>query len=239
MNYSIITPTRDRPECMQLLARFIAKQTVKPISWIIVDDGDKALNMPLTPYLNYVRRFKEPNEPVHTIALNMIEGLKYVRSDAVLIFEDDDWYREDYAEKMLAQLEKYEIVGNRPTIHYSIGKRQYKELPKREKACWCKTGFRYDLVNEIDRIIKQDINEYLLDIRVWEQIKKKHSYGFLDTEDPIHIGFKGMVGFKSMFRMHLDAVRENKTFKKDFNYYQLKRWIGNDFNIYSDFVMVN
>ena len=103
MDYCIITPTRERPECLKLLSHLINKQTILPLQWIVVDESKDTPDLPSLPYLQYIKRIPQKNDPIHTVTVNMLEALKNVNRDAeiVLIFEDDDWYREDYAEQML------------------------------------------------------------------------------------------------------------------------------------------
>jgi len=41
----------------------------------------------------------------------MLEALKHVKTDTVVIVEDDDWYREDYFAVSLKHLESSDLVG--------------------------------------------------------------------------------------------------------------------------------
>lgn len=234
-DYTIITPTKNRPECMKVLSVLIDKQTVKPKQWIIVDDGDMPLQTPQFSYITHIRRQPLSSDPCHTITLNMLEALKYIAFPVVLIFEDDDWYREDYAEQMLSALEGATIAGNRPTIHYNLKYRQYVILQKVEKACWCKTGFHIELVGLIKKEIYRDLNWSLIDMPIWKEAKLKYSYAFLDSTDPIHIGFKGMPGQVGNPGMHQRMTKPNRYAESDNDFINLKKWIGKDFELYEQY----
>ena len=87
---SVITPTGDRPECFELLRRWVVHQTLRPAQWIVVDDGKTPMH-PI-PEATVIRREPHPDDPACTLGKNLEAALAHVLHDKIIIMEDDDWY---------------------------------------------------------------------------------------------------------------------------------------------------
>jgi hypothetical protein len=96
-------------------------QTRKPDQWIVVDDG----NIPHAPACacDYIRRQPQPDDPRHTMIINMKAAIPHITGDFVLIMEDDEYYAPRYIEEMAKRLQEFEIVG--------IGRSKYYHVPAR------------------------------------------------------------------------------------------------------------
>lgn len=188
--YTIITPTGDRSEVMRLCRKYVLNQTVLPRQWIIVDDGKKPMKDDLYRGATYVRREPQPFDPSHTLKVNMIEGLKYVNQPHVLIFEDDDWYHPEYAEYCLSHCGDAQLFGTGYTYYYHYGSRKYKKLVHTDRASWCTTGFKSDIIPQVIDACNRE-KGFCVDLTTWKLNVKKKAY---TPSRVLQIGLKGLVG---------------------------------------------
>jgi len=91
--FTAITLTGDRHLPFRLCYRWMLRQTILPSQWIVIDDGQSPLRWSEYAGSDYHRREPRHSDPDHTIKLNMLEALKHIKYDNVLIFEDDDCMR--------------------------------------------------------------------------------------------------------------------------------------------------
>lgn len=230
--YTIITPTGNRQKSFNFLSRLIIRQTIQPKEWIVVDDGIPPTTTYPISFLNYIHRDKKPNEVPHTICLNMLEAINQITTKYIFIFEDDDYYAEDYVENLLPLLDKYDIVGGRPTLHYNIQNRQYKYYDTgRLKTCLCRTAFNSTILPIFKEVCVE--NHPCIDINLWKYAVERGYKGYIRNDDKLqHIGFKGLQGRSGAIGMHARALVSNPTFTKDPDYKKLKELVGRDFDEY-------
>lgn len=173
---SLVTPTRDRPEAFELCIHWMSRQTYRdPIQWIIVDDGDHPVDPNLLVVarswkdwtIDYIRR--APTSDPCTLQDNLLAALEVVRSDKLLIIEDDEFYSPLYLEEMAWRLEVANLVGECNARYYNVRERRWEIQPNITHACLCRTGLKrpiYDLFLESIRSSKRDKDVYV-DIRLW------------------------------------------------------------------------
>lgn len=239
-----ITCTGDRPETFALCKRWIVNQTVKPIQWIIVDDGINPIEVPNLPYVNYIRREPKQADPQHTMILNMQEAVKHIIGDKILFWEDDEYYAPDYIFEMSKLMDVYEVVGIGRSKYYYLPGKTYYSHNNMGHASLAQTGFRRSFLPEFNSILPGDS---FLDIRIWNIINPgethlketgKHEYvskngrGFIfnDKDKSLYVGMKGMPGRKGIGSGHKGIGPEDTP-----EYNVLHGWIPNedDFKIYS------
>lgn len=228
--FTVITPTGDRQRVFQLCQLFMDRQTVKPNQWIIIDDGVVPTIPPTFDFVKYIRRVVKSHEPKHTLSVQMLEALKYVANDIIFIMEDDDYYFSNYFEKMLTLFNTdpplVELVGQGQAFYYNFYFQKYHTHNNIYHASWCQTGFRRTLIPTINVLCRKSTDSFI-DMRVWKCPVKKF---LLLNSLPLCIGMKGLPGRAGIGSGHTRV----KSFLCDTDFQYIKKFIGNDINLYME-----
>jgi hypothetical protein len=169
---TVITCTGDRPESFNLLKKWMNNQVKKPTQWIVVDDG----KIPIVPSkeFEYYRRVPSENDYKHTLCLNMLEALQHVKSDKIVIMEDDDWYSPIYIDYMNNLLDKADLVGLGNLIFYYPKTHSYMEKKTVKQPAFSQTAFHKNIIPVIRKICDLAPKEYelcgkgLIDVFLWK-----------------------------------------------------------------------
>lgn len=198
-NYTIITPTGDRPQLFKLCKKYVLRQSLLPSQWVIIDDGKVPIEQ--KPVFNsigidYIRRKPQEDDPKHTIRVNMLEALKHVKNDKVIIFEDDDWYHKDYCKELIKGLKDYDLYGFGHTTGYHYLGSKYLQQTNITHTGLCMTAFTDKVKPFIKNICEKPENKkyqtMFLDLELWETYNgKKH---IKKSERELFIGLKGLPG---------------------------------------------
>ena len=246
-----ITCTGDRKEVFSLCERWMQNQTVKPIQWIIVDDGIEPIKVPNLFYVTYIRREPKSTDPKHTMIANLQEAAKCnILGNKILFWEDDEYYARDYILDMSKLMDTYEVVGIGRSKYYYLPGNTYYSHNNMGHASLAQTGFRKSFLNEFLEILPGDS---FLDIRIWNIINPgethlketgRHEYiskngrGFIfnDKDKSLYVGMKGMPGRKGIGSGH-KGIGTKDTPK----YNVLHEWIPQeeDFNVYINMKLNN
>jgi len=196
VSYTAITLTGDRPRAFAICREWVARQSVPPTQWVVVDDG----RIPLKniPSCHYIRRQPRNNDPTHTLALNLRLAIQVVTMPRVIIFEDDDWYHRQYAEVMLRLLKNVSLAGLGRMIYYHMVTREFHHFPKRPHSSLASTAFDSKLIPRILKLTRNDLSPSV-DIKLWGEDVMKAIMSF-DTI--YHLGLKGMPGRKGLTLGH-------------------------------------
>lgn len=238
MKISVITPTGGRPLAFKLCELWMSRQTRQSDEWIVVDDYE--IPTKCTMGQKIIRRtpFWKPGDM--TLPQNLIEALKVVTGDIVIIIEDDDWYHPDYiktvAQKFEQQLPNEEnkyphLVGGAAAIYYNINNYSYTMYNNIHPPSLCQTAFSSKLIPQVNIIASYFIKERWLDGLLWKYSKcKKLTYS---SKTPLVIGIKGLSGRPGAGEGHasyLLQVLQNKTmpFVDEQPFELLEKWIGKD-----------
>ena len=239
--FTVITPTGDRPEPFKLCCHYMQRQSVSPTEWIIVDDGAIPTPPPDFPFVKYIRRINTLSEDTHTLPLQMIEAIKHVTTDKIIMFEDDDWYCADYFERMLKLFEEHpkaKLIGQGQAVYYHIPYRKCFQLVNIDRASLCQSAFRAELIPSIFHICST-INNPFIDIMLWQSGKgSKHrdEKYLLKGPAPMCVGIKGLPGRVSIKTIGHKGTHRN--FKPDPTFSKLRELIGNDVSLYEKFEYV-
>ena len=157
---TVITCTGDRPESFALLQKWMAKQTVLPKQWIVVDDGREPLKK--TVGFEYIRREPTISDYTHTLCLNLEKALAAVNYNKIVIMEDDDWYDPTYIDYMSKLLDRADLVGFGNLIFYYPKTHKYmvKGMPK--NPAFAQTAFKKVLIPVVQGICRSAPKEYEL-----------------------------------------------------------------------------
>lgn len=190
--YTIITLTGDRHLPFSLCRKYVLRQTLLPSQWLVVDDGKAPMHWPQYAGAHYVRREPTSKDPDHTIKVNMLEALKHVKYDHVVIMEDDDWYPDDFCLAQVCALQHASLVGETGAVYYHWPTSQVVRVESETHAALFKTGFTkdvFELVEDICRTTKGP----LIDVPLWKRFDGKKLL-FEQGRPPIAVGMKGLPG---------------------------------------------
>jgi len=238
MKITAITLTGDRPLAFSLCRKWMVSQTRQPDQWIVVDDGVWPMYPPM--FCEYIRRERQPSDPKHTLVLNMIEAVKKVTGDAVVVMEDDEYYSPRYIEEMARRLDHYEIVGIGRSKYYYVPTGGYIRHDNLGHASLAQTAFRSSFMYEFRSILNGDS---FLDVRLWTIVngpraslcdarnrsererRTKDGRGIIfddGEENCLYLGIKGMPGRAGIGSGHKPQAYG----KHDKDRSILKKWIG-------------
>jgi hypothetical protein len=194
--FTVVTLTGDRPEVFALCRKYLARQTIKPTQWVVVDDGV----VPLDPKhmaipgvsLFYIRRNKLPTDPAHTLTTNLQAALLVVSTDRLIFMEDDDWYASTYLELINEGFNAGgEIVGQSCTVYYRLKRREWRDNLNSRHASLCATGVCSSLFPLLTLACRS--TSPMVDLYVW-----MHSRCFKQILLPaiprVHAGMKEVPG---------------------------------------------
>ncbi len=229
---TVITPTGDRPLAFALCRQWMKHQTLQPDQWIVVDDGKRPLK-PSAP-MQYVRREPRPDDPEHTLILNLKTAMPLIKGDNVMIIEDDEYYASEYIEEMARRLNQHEVAG--------IGRSKYYHLPSggnwqtknTAHASLAETGFRDSFLPEFKELLNK--NTIHLDFDIWKKaIEKGRGFLFIDSDKkPLYVGIKGLPGRCGIGIGHNPNHSIYRRHPHDLSRNILKQWIPKDHEVYMD-----
>jgi hypothetical protein len=231
-SFTVITPTGDRPDPFQLCCYFMQRQTVHPKEWIIVDDGEVPTSPPDFSFVKYIRRINDSSKNRHTLPLQLLEAIKHVTTDRVMIFEDDDWYCVDYFEQMGKLFDNHpqaQLVGQGQAVYYHVPFRKCFQLSNKDRASLCQSAFHSDILPVLSHICKK-ANDPFIDLKLWRKIERKF---LLLNCSPMCVGMKGMPGRINLETMGHKGCHPN--FKPDPDLTKLRSFIGEDVVLYEKY----
>ena len=203
----VLIPDRgDRPIFLKQAISLLSKQTIIPAFMEIVDDP------PLSHDIDITYRYRLG-----------CERLFKKGCDAVIFWESDDFYAENYLETMTREWlksEKPDIFGIGNTTYYHVTGKYFK-INHPERASAMSTM----VTNKVLGISWPSDNYHYLDITLWQQLQGKT---FIPSS-PICLGIKhgiGMVGGGC----HNSNSGHYTSFDKDGEY--LKSITGSEFEFY-------
>lgn len=178
MKIGLLIPTRgDRELFLNQAKKLLAKQTRQP-------DAIEIIDFPGEPGVKDItKRYR--------IGFDLLFNKR--KCDAVVLFEDDDYYAPEYVEYLISMWELYdkpELFGFNSTLYYNLLSKQYEIFyhPGRASAC---------LTLVTPAILKMQFppDDYsYLDMIIWD--KKKNPCYSVSIDQPrlLHAGIKHGVG---------------------------------------------
>lgn len=228
---TLITPTGDRPELFKLAERWMGRQTYDgPLQWVVVDDGFTPTQTCLGQ--TYVRRGRLPSDPKHTLAVNLLAALPHVRYENVLIIEDDDWYAPHYVERVRERLQHIPLVGEAYAIYYRLQSAMWKTFHNKRWASLAATALRgSEALWNLHHVCAYGA---WVDLALWRRFPGR-KYAFGRGDKPSIVQFKGLPGRAGIGSHHTSE----RGFISDLNRTRLRRWIGDDLDVYAPFMTHN
>lgn len=195
MRISVVTTTHDRPACLQLLERWIARQTVTPWQWVVIDDGQQHADLTLPS----VRVFRDAAGSVRpSLHANWMAALDLVHGDVVVPMEDDDWYHPEYLAVMVELLAGEDLVGVAAENVYHPRNARWATMCNEDNASLASTVW-HRRCSDVFRSHAQSSQSVYLDVALWiEAIRRnwKRSLFLNRAADGrcLHVSLKGMPG---------------------------------------------
>lgn len=222
MKISLITPTADRQFTFALAEKYVSRQTVKPFEWIVADDG-------LTPTVTTMNQIHVRRERTHeggkSLASNLLAALDRVKGDAVVIWEDDDWYSPQHLQVCAERLQGASATGCQWLRYYNVAHRMHVRMQNIGSAL-CNTAFRSELIG-VMRSAAQDAldnNDFYIDRRFWQSVNSKRDCHDIETV----IGMKGLPGRAGLGIGHRPKRSPSKRWAHDPSKRVLREWLGPD-----------
>lgn len=199
MKIDVITPSGERPEALALCREYVARQTYQDINHIVVETSG-------------------------TIAANLVLLLDQVTGDAVVVFEDDDWYHPKWVEYCVERLQKFPMVGELHTRYYHLPLRKHRDMETARRASLCNTAFRPEMIPHLRGACAA--GHLGVDARFWANALLDGNPSHLNRGPLFYVvGMKGLPGRPGMGAGH------NANFymtPRDDNYAVLRSWVGED-----------
>jgi len=233
MTITIITPTGDRHAAFNRCVQWVTTQTVPATQWIIVDDGAVPLSTmyDFPQWVTYIRRERAADDPPHTLSANLLAAIPYVRSDKIVIMEDDDWYAPTYLEFMLPWLDRHDLVGPNLITYYHLLGRVWKTGKPKSHTALAQTACTKRALPKLQEICSGrhwEVRERgIVDRHWWHSFDgSKH---LIQEHPKLHIGFKGLFGRAGIAEGH-DAGSWG--YKPDTDFAFIRERIGDDLEFY-------
>lgn len=232
MNITAITTACHRPEAFAICEQYMAKQTVKPMQWLVLDDDEIPTKCTAGQDYYYWPEFRGRGSLAKKVRRALEQNL--VKGDAIAFVENDDFYAFDYMAWMTAGLQKFALYGEGRALYYNVNHRWWFEHVNLKHASLCATG----LTNQLfPWLLKQCqiSDEPFLDVRLWHNApgpaavydpysrpdKHRHSVGIKAM--PGRVGYGG--GHRGRDKSAVDDPQLTK----------LRSLIGADADLYAKF----
>lgn len=206
----------------------MARQTVQPDQWIVVDDGLE--HATLTMGQTHIKR-KRVEEGPRSLAMNLLAGLPLVRGDALLIFEDDDWYSPDHIQVCMSRLHAgIKATGSNWQRYHNVSNRHWIIMRNKGSAL-CNTAILADLIPQLTQAARDayQTNRKGIDQLFWTRLPQTVT----DCHDiDTVVGIKGLPGRKGIGMGHQPPDRR---WTADPRLDKLREWIGADAELYAGF----
>jgi hypothetical protein len=192
MNFTLVTPTCDRPETFTLCEKWVARQTVPYHQWIVLDDGINPA--PCTMGQTHLR-FGEETRGKHSLSRKLkllMKQADIITGDALAIIEDDDWYRSDYLAVAAKRLQEgFDIIGEGHAIYYNVRTLRWHFHTNEQHASLCQTVIRREAYGDLAKVVEKDDCPFI-DVRLWRDSTASRKVFLPEPDKPTLVGIKGI-----------------------------------------------
>lgn len=227
MKVTLLTCSHNRPEAFALCERWIARQTVKPTQWLVLDSSSTPLTCTQGQEHHH---WPDLTGMVAKVKFALQTGLTI--GDVLIFVEDDDFYSPDYIEWCLNGLKRYHLVGECQNLYYNVRYRWWYDHKNKAHASLCATSMRRDVFPFLLQEC-QNTNDPFIDSRLWNNCRLSKM-----PFDPVRLGKRRTIGIKAMpgtkgYGSGHDP--KNGWAIQDPNLVMLRKLIGDDADIYAKF----
>jgi len=208
----------------RLCEQWMSRQTKQYDHWIVVDDGDQPTQTTLGQTV--IRRKRQQSEPLHTLHLNLLSALPLVKTEKLMIIEDDDYYSPLYIETMDKWLDNASIAGQGEAIYYNVKYKNYTKNRNKKHCSLCQTGLTYYNYYILKEICKK--NPKFIDHELWRLAAGKR---YIELTMPkLAVGIKAMPGRAGIASGHVNMPTNDASLEK------FKQCLGNDAEVYINYL---
>jgi hypothetical protein len=204
---ALITPTGARPNQFRLCSHWMEQQTYKGnVLWIIIDDANplttEAIGESFKHNWTIVKIHPSPIwRGENTQARNIKCGIDFIKErnknneiDAIFFIEDDDFYRCNYIERMVARFDTVKVLGEMNTVYYNVYYRNYFVNRNTSHVSLFQLAIRPEMIP----LFETCYNERFIDFKFFEKLHAQEFVGRgevgMFNENNLAIGMKGMPG---------------------------------------------
>jgi hypothetical protein len=187
---------------------FMKRQTYAgDVTWIIVDDciprttdaiqqgfKDKWTIVKINPTPNWSHGMNTQSRNMRAATDFVLSYFKEGEVTALFIIEDDDYYKPQYLERMMARLNGYKVLGEMNTIYYNVFYRNYFINRNTSHVSLFQLAFKPEMIP----LFTSCYDDRFVDFKFFEKL---HAQGFVGrgevsmfNEGNLAIGMKGMSG---------------------------------------------
>lgn len=227
-----ITPTGGRPYQFALCEKYMARQTVKPDLWIVVDDvasGDDCVRadwhslhrIELRPKPSWIPSMGNTQHRNLMAAMDYVISLDVDESGAskFLIFEDDDHVAPDHIATISTALDSFDLAGTGPARYWHTKHQACRVFSDAPNPSLAATGFNAAVIPLFLEILKS--GEWI-DSALWRR--------WTGTRTKIKAytvtGIKGLPGRPGVSSAHRNEPGPG--WIGDTGGPMLRRWVGED-----------
>lgn len=235
---SLLTPTGARPKQIELCAEFMKRQDYKgDVLWVIVDDAEPRttdfIKKDFRENWKIVKLYPERKwrPGMNTQASNMLSGLEVINKhkvEAILIIEDDDYYKPKYISNMINKLHGFDITGEQNTIYYNVARKLWYPNANRLHASLFQIAFTEALLPMFRNVCQENCK--YIDMRFFRRAWGLKCKINLFDDVRFSVGMKGLGG-----RMGIGFGHRANTVKMraDPELVKLKELLGKDYIYYT------
>jgi hypothetical protein len=224
MSLTLITATKQRPECFALLERWYRSQTLQPDNWLVVCEG-KTNGYRFTCGQTVIKT-KEKQDGGESLCQNVKAALAKVDTEHCVCWDDDDYYHPVMLKTLVPLLKDFELVGLSNALYYNIRKRVFRHVNNIDFACLGASAFRTSLVPALLELTKTGTVN--LDVQLWRGPASKVLLANRAKDGrPLHIGFKMMPGANNLG----DGCDHGSP---DKSLTLLRQWLRGDYSAYHE-----
>lgn len=225
---TLLTTTGARYEAWEICEILMSRQTFKgSVRWVVVDDGKVPQQINFKKHnwkIEVLRPIPYWKHGMNTQSRNLLTGLNVIgNNERLVIIEDDDWYSPKYLSEIDKWLNSSDLVGEAKARYFNVSTGMGKKLSNINHSSLCSTALKGNAI-EILRICSNNNFQYI-DIELWKSFRgNKRLYN-----SEMVVGIKGLPGRHGIGAGH----------KPNFGIpIELKNWIGNDIDLYEQFIPV-
>ncbi len=192
MKITILTTTCDRPEAFAVCERWMARQTVKWLQWLVLDDGETKATCTQGQEHHHWPQFRGHGSMVNKIKRALEDDL--IKGDALIVIEDDDFYAADYLQWCLTALANHALIGECSNLYYNVRHRWWFDHANRHHASLCATAMRRSVFPQLLAECNFSLDPFI-DSRLWENCRlPKQAHAPFPGQRRRTIGIKAMPG---------------------------------------------
>jgi len=188
MNFTLVTPTCDRPEAFALCQKWMARQTIPYHQWIVLDDGLNPAKCTMGQIHLCYTKTRGKGSLANKLKL-LLSDSSTITGDAIALIEDDDWYAPNYLELAASRFEDYDMIGEGHALYYNVRRRWWHLHTNDRHASLCQTLIRRSGLEAFAACLNDP--DPFIDVRLWKTKLRSKLY-LPEIDRHSLVGIKGL-----------------------------------------------